>query len=341
MNIKINGRNFDKFNKISIELKYDAIGSTFDMLVYFNPENEKTKELFKPFSYNNIIIEHDKKLLLTGVIISHSNKKNNRKELLHISGYSLPGILEDCEIPTSLYPLQSDGKTLKEITERLIAKFGLELIVDKDVESIVNKKYSQSTADQKQSIKSYINELASQRNVTLSHDVQGRLVFTKAKTKMTPIALFTENKPVISIESDYNGQGMHSHITVVKQAEIEGNNATEYTIENPYVKIYKPTVIEQSSGSTNDVADAAKNLLSSELKNIKINISLNTWTISGKIIQPNNIIEVTSPENFIYKKTKFFIESVTLSGDETSTTSSLTCVLPEVYNQETPINIFE
>ncbi len=63
--------------------------------------------------------------------------------------------------------------------------------------------------------------------------------------------------------------------------------------------------------------------------------------VGNWIIKPGNIISVLSPENYIYKKTRFFIEGIDFVGDNKSVTATINCVLPEVYNNEIPISIFK
>jgi prophage tail gpP-like protein len=134
---------------------------------------------------------------------------------------------------------------------------------------------------------------------------------------------------------------MHSHITVMKQADSNGGNAGEFTIENPYVPfVYRPKVITQSSGDDNDTEKAARNILSDELKNLKLTIVTDRWEVNGKMLKPNNIISVTNPDIYLYKSADWFIESIDFVGDEKQTTATLHCVLPEVYNGKTPKYLF-
>jgi prophage tail gpP-like protein len=340
MILKIKNKKFDFFNGFQLSLRYDSIASTFSFNSYFDPNNPEHKELFKPGSYNKCTLEHNGELLITGYVISNGFNSSPVKELVSIGGYSSAGILEDCEIPTSLYPLQSDGRTLKEITERLIKPFGVKLISDSALSAAINKPYETSTAKESQSIKSYISELAAQKNIIVSHDVNGNILFTRAQTNKVPVFELTSGIPGTKMALSFDGQQMHSSITVQKQADSDGGNAGESTVSNPYASIFRPRVISQSSGDDNDTAQAARNALSAELKNIKLTITTDRWEIGGKIIKPNNIISVTNPELYLYKKSKWFIESIDFSGDNTKTTAVINCVLPEVYNNQTPKNIF-
>lgn len=343
VNDRITNRTINFFNQFNLNLKYDSIASTFSFNFLFDPNNSDHKELACVSHYHIATLEHGGELLLTGYILSQTFNHSIVKELVSIGGYSLSGFLEDCEIPPSLYPLQSDGLTLRQIANRLIQPFKLKLVVDPSVASRVDSVYDTSTASETQTIKGYLTELATQKNVLLSHNEKGNLVFTSAKTKQKPFLHFENGVIGTSMSFAFNGQGMHSHITVQKQASVdEDDNAGESTVVNPYVPfVYRPTVKTQSSGNDNDTALAARQLLGAELKNMKLTIVTDRWQIDGKIIKPGIIISVINPEVYIYKKTLWFVESIDYVGDNKSVTATLNCVLPEVYNGETPVSIFK
>lgn len=339
------------FNNFTLNLKYDSIASTFGIEFYFDPKNKEHAELACVSHYHECILQHNGETLITGYIISQAFLSQAKKQLVQLGGYSKPGVLEDCEIPTNLYPLQADGLTLKEITKKLIAPFNLGLVIDGIAAKDSNQKFTldekldaaitKTNAKENQNIKSYLTEMATQRNIILSHDVKGNLLFTEAKTNKAPIFHVEAGVIATSIKMSFNGQAIHSQIEVVKQADSGGGEAGYAIIKNPYCPIvFRPKVITQSSGDTNTIEEFAKNALAAELKNIFVTIIIDRWEVDGKLIKPNNIITIYSPENYIYKKTKFFIESVSFKGDNKEQVATLICVLPCVYDRTTPKNIF-
>jgi len=343
MNLKIkNHYNVDFFNNFSLTMKYDSIASSFGFDLFFDPNDHDAREMFQVGHYHIANVEHNGELLVSGFILNHKFKTSSKKHLSNISGYSKAGVLGDCQIPTSLYPLQYDGLTLIQIAQKLCAPFKIDIVVDELVRDKVNAVYDTSTASEGQTVGDYLSSLASQKDVILSHYPDGRLVFTEAKTKQAPFYHFDGSMPSTEMELNFNGQNMHSIITLQKQASMDGGNAGEQSIRNPFVPfVFRPSVKTQSSGDDNDTQDAVKNALSDELKNITLTINVPTWELGGNVIKPNRIITVISPELYLYKVTRWFIEEVTLSGNEKSQGAVLKCVLPEVYNGETPDYIFE
>lgn len=376
INDRIKKRTVDKFYRFTLELSYDSIASAFAVEFYFDPKNHDHAELACVSHMHEAVIEHNGETVVTGYIITQAFNKAPNKQLAQLAGYSKAGIFEDCDIPTSMYPLEIDGMTLKDIVSKLIAPFNIGYYIDADasrkssapflvddpvvedgfiqdgatVETTVstddlqtklNKNIKKANATESTNIKQFLTGLCSQRNIVLSHLSNGNLLFTTPKTHQTPIADFGDGLIGTHLALSFNGQALHSHITVVKQADSDGGNAEEVTIRNPYVPIlYRPRVITQTSGDDTSLEQTAQQALAAELKSIILTITTDRWEINGKIIRPNNLINVYSPENYIYKKAKFFIEKVSLSGDSNKYTATLTCVLPEVYNTDYPKNIF-
>lgn len=347
MVLKVGNNKIDKFNAVNIVLKYDSVASTFAFSFYYDKTNEAMKALAQYGRYAKCqIYDDDDELLITGTILSHEYQDGPSKSLTGISGYALPGVLEDCEIPVSLYPLQSDGKSLKEITEAIIAPFGIGLVIDfgKDFTQIIdaaNEKISKITAEPKQSVKSYLSEIAAQKNIIISHTASGALRFTKAYASGKSKFSFESGFPNVNIGVSFDGQGMHSEITILKQADIDGGNAGQVTLRNPYVQGFRPSVKIQTTGTDISTELAAKNALAAELKNIKVTVTiggLQKFRYNGSKIRPNTLIDILAPECNINKRTQFFVEQVQLSETNSEQVAVLTCVVPEVHNGQSPIN---
>jgi prophage tail gpP-like protein len=347
MILKVGNKKIEKFNSIDITLKYDSVASTFAFSFYYDVE--KGSPIGNIGNYARCVIEDDGEVLITGTILSPTYQDGSVKSLSGISGYSVTGVLEDCQIPIELYPLQSDGKSLKEITERLIKKFGFGLVIDqgknfKEIIDKANEVIETSIAEASQSIKAYLATIASQKNIIISHTPNGSLRFTRSYASGKSKYTFESGQPNVSINVVFSGQPMHSEITVVKQADIDGGNAGEATVKNPYVNTYRPRVILQTSGSDVDSLQAAKNALAEELKNIRIVITiggLDKWRYSGNKLRPNTLIDVVAPECRIKKRTQFFVEQVQLiENTDSGQTAILSCVVPEVHNGQTPFNRF-
>jgi len=349
MDLKISHRlavpqKFEHFNNVNVVLKHDAVGSVFSFDVRFDPQDQKQAELFATSHYHEAIVSHNGETLITGFIINQKFKSSAKKHPTTLAGYSKPGTLEDCDVPPELYPLQVDGLTLKEIAEKICAPYRIAVKVDASVSSLVNKAISSATLDESSNVKDVLTKLATQRKIIVTHNELGDLLFTKANTTSKP--LFHVNEGLVGYEMDlvFDGQKLHSHITVMKEADSEGGNAGETLIKNPYVPVaytYRHKVYKQTSGDDVTLSEFARQCLQTELKSgIRLIVKTNTWTINGKIIRPNNTITAEDPELYLYKKVTWFIEEVVFEGNEEKQVATLTCVLPCVYDDSEIENIF-
>ncbi|HXP52176.1 MAG TPA: hypothetical protein VN922_19625 [Bacteroidia bacterium] len=376
INDRIKKRTITNFNRFTLELAYDSVASAFSVEFYFDPKNHDHAELACVSHMHEAIVSHEGETLITGYIITQAFNKGPKKELAQLAGYSKAGIFEDCDIPTSMYPLEIDGMTLKDIVSKIIAPFNIGFVIDASASKAstapfligdpviedgyiqdgattetsvendsladkMNKNIKKANATESKNIKSFFTDLCAQRNIVLSHNSDGNLLFTTPKTHQKPVANFGSGTPSTHISLSFNGQMMHSHITVVKQADSDGGNAEEVTIRNPYVPIlYRPKVITQTAGDDTSLEQTAQQALAAELKGVQVIITTDRWKIDGKMIRPNTLVTAYSPENFLYKKVLLFVEKVKYDGDKNKYVATLTCTLPEVYNTDYPQNQF-
>lgn len=344
INDKFKNRRVFFFNEFAVSLKHNAIASTCSFRFYFDHENPEHKEFACPSHIHEFTLDYKGVRMISGYIISQKYKVSGIKELTEIRGYSYTGFLEDCEIPPTSYPLQSNGISLAAIARKALQPFGINLVIDPQVQSEVNQNYDVSEAGNNQKVKDYLAQLAQQKDIILGHTPEGDLFLTKSKTNAKPIIEFDLSKgtvPGVEFEFEWNAQGMHSDIFVQRQASIDGGNAGYTQLRNYYVPtVYRPTTVTQTSGNDNDTQKAARRALANELRGGKMTIRINRWeaVLGGGIITPNNTITVYGPELYHYYKIKWFIESVDFNGNEKEEVATINCVLPEVYSFEVPTN---
>lgn len=331
MELRVKNKRVRFFNNLSITFQFDSVADTFGFQMYFNPENPEHRVLAEIGSFNECQIFEENELLLTGTILSCNFESSKERNLLTLEGYSKSGVLMDCTIPNSLYPLQTDGLSVANIAKRIIEPFGISL-VDKVG---ANEPIPESTANEKQSIASYLGELTSQRNIVLSSDENGNIVFTKANVSAAPIITYSpqERNGIEQMSLSFDGQGSNSTITVMKEASDDPSDEPgQSEISNPLVKSgFRPTVKVQTTGNEFDTSKATKVALATQLQKLKVTVQLSTWKVGGRIIKPNEIIEIENPEIGIYKKTKFFIQAVNLARSPKGDSATLDCVLLQVY----------
>ena len=356
MKIRVNNQSFINFDSVTIDSMLDSVASVFSISAFFDVDNPEHQIIFKPLSYNKIeIFDDENQLLLTGVILNHDFDAKSTTELIEISGYSLPGVIEDCNVPNSMYPLESLKMNLGEIAKKFIEPFGLQLIIDSSVSKEANLVYAKTVCEPEDSIKDYISKLAAQRNIILSHTKEGHLLMFRPNVKSNSKILFSEQNTT-SMTLSINGQGIHSQLTVLRQPKMKkektikqksSTNGFEVikerpksqffdTVKNEMVGSFRPSVKKMTEGEDVSTESAVKNLISDELRNIKFTINLDRW----EPLQPGDIIDLESRRLFLNKKVKLMIESISRNQNSTSKTMNINAVLPETFTGELPKNIF-
>lgn len=338
MKIKVNGDYFIDFNDFTVSKTLDSVASVFAFTSNFNPEIERHKSFFKPLSFHSVEFFNDEgDLFLTGVILTNKFSSSEKKQMVALSGYSKSGILEDCTLPYSDYPLEHSGMNLKQITERMIRRFGIKLIVDSSVSQIASVPYVKSTAEPDESVKSYISKLASQKNVVLSHNEKGDIILFKPSKDSNP-KYFYNQENCLEMTLDVNGQALHSDLSAIRQPSKEDSDLTSVdSVKNHLVKQYRPIVKKMTSGSETDTQPGAKNMLGDELKAIQVKVTLNRWDI----LDCGDIVEVENPEIYIYSRQRFMVSSYNISESSKGRKMDINLVLPETFSHGEPKKIFD
>jgi hypothetical protein len=362
---RIRVRKLIYFEVTELVFKYDSLDSSFKFEFLFDPDNPEHKDFACIGHYHIVKISHNGETLLTGFMISNAFNDFPEQKLTEVAGFSLPGVLTNCEVPfgepeswlrnstkayakriiKKIWPkaLQSDGLSLREIAAKILSPFELEMVVHSEVATEMDEKYDETTAREKQTAKAYLCELAAQKNIIITDNQFGQVVFTRPSVSQKSIFHFDKNIPGTSMGLVFDGSRMHSHIKVFQQQDAEEDvPSSEALIENPYVPfVFRPHVAVQSSGDANNTENAARNVLAKELKGMVLTIHTDRWIIDNKVIRPGVIISVTNPKVYCYKRTNWFVEEVSLKGSPTQMTATLKCVVPEVYNGGKVSYLFE
>lgn len=270
MEITINGYTISNYNDVTISLRYNSIADTFGFSIFADPTNPYVRSALKPLTYPKCTITHNGQTLITGVLTSHTFSDSAVPSLTNIGGYSTTGILADCQLFTfkiaegtedAKGSIEFTNQSLFNIAGSIISGLGLGIvIVDANVENECNKIYNSIAADPTEKIADFLDRMATQRGVVLSHTIGGQVLFTKSKTEkntatkqtlvpVTQVARIPgkasapnfvasgnsivnfDSKPIYNfspgqtvctrMELKINGQAMHSYIEVLAQAPID------------------------------------------------------------------------------------------------------------------------
>jgi len=333
MRLEIAGKTFRNFNNYEINLMFNAVASSFKFTAQYG-------FIDKLIDYPVCYIYNDAgELLIKGTILPPTLKSSSMPETTTVQGYSSSGLLEDCQMPVSLYPLQFDGMNLAEITDRLLSGFLFDFTYSSLVKDDMFAVYEKVTAKPNQTIKEFLTQLATERNIILSNFNDGRLFYTRLDTtKSTSVDTFEVGKHGIKkMTLQINGQKLHNPIWVIGQAgKMAKGDATEYMITNPYVAYFRPKVVVAEISEEFDAKKTARNELGKELGNILLTFE------TTKFNRPGQIVLIKNTDLKIYTTTEFFIQSVKIKGGSNDIEMyTYICVLKDVYTDNDVINIFK
>lgn len=336
LRMTINNIDYKHFSDLKITLNYTGFVSQFAFNAPFTPEIPVHRELFAPLGYQEVKIYYNNELLLTGSIVSHNISDESRATNAAFSGYSKCGILQDVSIPTSLYPLQSKDRTLKEIVNRLIEPFGIKASYVNAPEADI--KYKETVADQSSSVGAYIHKLCEQRNLRLSHDTDGNLVIGKPSYPGI-FTNFTDDYRALQSSLNVSGQSIFSQYTAIRQNSIE--NDVQPQAQKTFPIPFRPIVQIQQDGEQGDIDGMAASMLANSGKAISLNIKLDRWTnYQNRIYKPGYVIGYQNSQVGIYDRTNMFIESVSLGQENKIETANISLVPDWSVFDKTPVNPF-
>lgn len=379
LTLKINARHRDnpnaspiisvnRINNAEFNLPFNSLASTFSFDYLFDPTNQTDAEVVCVTHMHECQWFYNGKLFLTGYMLSQEFENTGKPTWVKLAGYSKSGSLNKSWTPAG-ESLETEGLTFKQIVTKFITPFnsnGIGIIFgsgtdasvnsafkikkdsgEKDLEDKENEVIEKSAKEITQNVGSYISDLAKKKNIVLSHDEKSNVLVIKPNTKSKPILNldFTDLSsdwykiPGVKTKFTFNGEPLHTEITVVQQADDEGGtNAVEVTKKNPLIPIKKRTINWPithvvDSGNEFTVNEACNYEMGLEVREAaKLVIELGTANINGELIQANNTITVKDPTIFAYKKITWFIESVVPKINSETETCTLNCVLPFGYD---------
>jgi len=109
-------RTVTDFTNFNYNPKFNAFASAFSFDFYFDPTNQEHAEIVCVSHMHEVDILYNGRLECRGYILNQEFTNPGKPELVTISGYSKPGVFNDCDIPFNLYPLETDGLSLRQIS---------------------------------------------------------------------------------------------------------------------------------------------------------------------------------------------------------------------------------
>lgn len=309
----------------------DVIGFTAP----FEVDNQVFRETFKPFSFKPLTVLIGGEALFTGTMLVPLPNLTVEKKSVSVGGYSRPGVLNDCPIPSSAFPLEFNGQGLRDIARSVVSHFGLSVEFSGQQGSVFDKVASEPT---KKALP-FLAELARQRNFVISSTPEGKVLFWRSVGPGNPVARLSQGSPpILSVTPQFDPQKYYSHVTGLQPTSL-GAGGSKYTVKNSRLKgVIRPFTFNGDDTTSGDIKEATEAKAGYMLaSSVAYSVTLATWRDpQGDLWKPNTTITLLAPNAMIYSEYEFIIRSVTLSKNENSEVAELELVLPGVFEGRIP-----
>lgn len=330
------GNFFGYWNDLEITLSIDSY-SQASFRTPFEPTREEFRRLFRPFSFRPMKVMHELQPFFTGTLVDVRPNLEPNGRTLEVSGYALPGVLNDCTTPapTSEKPLEFKNLGLRAICTKLCAPFniGVEFRADEGAP------FEKVKIEVDKEIHPFLVELAQQRNLVLSDTRDGKLLCWKSVAVGEPRARFVSGKPPItSIAASFSPQDYFSELTGFAQKK-RGKKPARSTLLNPWLRdILRPNSFKLDDTERGDAPEATRAKMARIFgKMASYQVDVPGWRDQQKRLwEPNTTVTLLAPEAMCYRETELLVREVTLSQNAESETASLNLVLPGAYSGVLP-----
>ncbi len=333
--VLINGKRFKFWDSAVITRSLDSF-DTIELSAPMDASNVEFRKAFRQLSFDRIVVMVDGEPLFTGTVVSITPDITDRLKVVEISGYSLPGVLNDCTPPASVYPAQEfSDQGLTDIAKVVAGWFGLG--VSSDVGQGVVFKTVACNADKK--VLSFLTGLAQQRNLIISNTSRGRLLITQSTNVGSPVATLKQGEPpLMTATPKFKPQQYFSHVTGIAPESLESDGA-QFTLRNNRLSgVIRPLTFIARDADFSNLQAAVKSKAGRMFGNVvSYSIEVSTWyDPGGKLWSPNTTLVLHAPDVMIYKPFEFIIRSVEFEIDSESKTALIILSLPGVFSGELP-----
>ena len=332
--ILIDGIRFRFWDTVRITRAIDSM-ATVEFSAPFGAEVPGFKELFQPFSYKTVVITVGGEPLFTGTMVAVNPVVENAQKIIAISGYSLPGVLNDCTPPASSYPLEFNDQGLQVIATTIAASFGISVEFLNGQGAV----FERVACEPGKRALAFLTELAKQRNLIIASTPRGALVFQRSTDAGNPVARLQQGAPpVLSVIPFFSPQEYYSHITGLEPV-IVGLKGSQFTVKNPrLLGVIRPLTFNASDTLDADVSAAVSAKAARMFGSMaSYSVRVATWRDpSGVLWSPNTTIKLLAPDAMIYNEYEFVVRSVEFERSSATETATLNLVMPGSFNGEIP-----
>ena len=316
------------FNPVSARISrtLDTVANRADITIpYEAGDNSQFDELILPKSFTPVTVSLGGEPIVTGVLYGRRSITETGRSLT-LTIYTATVDLVDSAFKP---PYQQDGKTLKDILEKIVKPMGYNIIFDADTGAA----FDRATAIKGQKIFDFLIGLARQRAVLLSCNTGTDLVVTQAKTTGLPIATLEEGvtEGVTGWILDHDDRNSFSVYRATGQTPFGNAEATAQDQSVPRTRFTETVADESTAGSLETAAIWARNKNIANTLSFPLNVEGWRNPETGDLWAENELVVIKSKSMMIPDGFTFLINRVEYTNSPIATTLSF--VPPTTYTQ--------
>jgi prophage tail gpP-like protein len=336
VSIVIDGKKFTGFTGYALNLSYDSF-DTFSFSAPYDPSIKVLREVITPFAFNLCEVFYNDALMFKGVLLTPDPELTSQSSEITLQGYPLCGVLNDCMVPPTKYPLQCMGITMKGIADAACGPYSIPVIFEGEA----GPEFTEVSIEPTDKILDFLSRLSKQRNLLFTNNEKGQLVFFNPQAEK-PLISFAEGKPpLISIKPKFSAQEFYSHITGFGKTGAEYPSLS-YTFENRYlinkgiIRHFSLTIEDcETIGDLENAVKAHAGRMFADCVNFEL-VCENHVNENNEVFQKGMAVCVSSPSAMITRETNFIARSIKLARTIEGKTATFNLVLPGSYTGEIP-----
>jgi prophage tail gpP-like protein len=336
VSIVIEGEKFTGFTGYNLTLAYDTF-DTFSFSAPYDSEIKELREVIRPFTFKPCEVYYNDVLMFKGALLTPDPELTDKSSEITLQGYPLCGVLNDCMVPPTKYPLQCMGITMKGIADAACEPYSIPVVFEGEV----GPAFTEVSIEPTDKILDFLSRLSKQRNLLFTNNAKGQLVFFNPKTEKAFVSFVEGNAPLISIKAQFKAQDFFSHITGFGKTDAEYPSLS-YTFENKYlinkgiIRHHSLTIEDaETIGDLENSVKAHAGRMFADCVNFELLCDKHV-NEKDEVFQKGMTVCVSAPSAMITRETNFIARTVKLSRTTEGKTATLGLVLPGSYTGEIP-----
>ena len=320
-------------SNFTLEVFFDTCADKYTISNFpFEYNDSEYKEIFKPYSLLPVKIYFGSELYFTGKQEVLSFDDSPSATSVTSAGRTNTYLLIKSNMPTSAYPLQKCGLTLKQIlTDWVLPVFSLQLQADADT----GASFSNISIGETEEVWRFLSELAAQRYVVLSNTADGKLRIHKPDLTQTP-TIIIKDKTVGYDNSNITYDSNERHGTYIGLSQSNTYGKFKAVIQDKLF-IEQSWKVVNPTDSTKNINAATQWEAAKAIRDaLTLTITMPSWInpATKKIWHCGELISLLQPSIMINQNFTFLIRSILYKNESDKKSCELRLVPPQCYTGE-------